>query len=174
MSNEKGPPFNEIRSNLWNEASMTKGEYSTYGVALLDQYKLYVELADRVSHRRSMANTYFLSVNSLLAIIASGFWATSSNFPTFFLVFALVVLEGLCLAWFYIVRSYRQLNTAKWAVIGALEERLPASPWWRGEWVALGKGEDYSLYWPLTHLEQWIPILFALLYLGAFVAALIV
>ena len=143
-------------------------------MALLEQYKLYVELADRVSHRRSVANTYFLSVNSLLAIIVSGFWAVSSHSPTFFLVFTLVVLEGLCIAWFYIVRSYRQLNTAKWTVVGALEERLPASPWWRGEWIALGEGENRSLYWPLTHLEQWIPILFAFLYLGAFFAALIV
>lgn len=29
---------------------------------LVDQYKLYVEMADRISSRRASANSYFLSV----------------------------------------------------------------------------------------------------------------
>ncbi|WP_212735495.1 RipA family octameric membrane protein [Herbidospora galbida] len=86
----------------------------------------------------------------------------------------LVALEIQCLAWFWMVRSYRQLNSAKYAVIGALEERLPASPYWRGEWEALGRGVDPGRYWPLTRVEQWIPRLFAVTYLAAFLVALLV
>ena len=70
-----------------------------------------------------------------------------------------------------LVRSYRQLNTAKFKVIGALEERLPASAYWRAEWVALGEGEDWHKYLPLTPLEQWVPMLFALVYLSGLVVA---
>jgi hypothetical protein len=43
-------------------------------------------------------------------------------------VFLFAGLIVQCLAWFWLLRSYRQLNTAKYAVVGVLEERLPASP----------------------------------------------
>jgi hypothetical protein len=66
------------------------------------------------------------------------------------------------------VRSYRQLNTAKFKVVGALEDRLPASPYWHAEWVALGEGKDWRKYLPLTHLEQWVPVLFGLVYVIGF------
>ncbi|WIX92470.1 hypothetical protein [Amycolatopsis sp. DG1A-15b] len=45
-----------------------------------------------------------------------------------------------------------------------LEEQLPASPYWRAELQALGEGKDKVLYWPLTHLEQWLPVIFAVVY----------
>ena len=58
-------------------------------------------------------------------------------------------------------------------MIGALEERLPASPYWNAEWDALGNGEDKAIYWPLTHLEQWVPCVFAVTYvLGVLVVVL--
>jgi hypothetical protein len=40
--------------------------------------------------------------------------------------------------------------------VGVLEERLPASPFWRADWWALGEGTDRARYWPLSHIEQWI------------------
>ncbi len=85
----------------------------------------------------------------------------------------MAVLALQCLVWFWTIRSYRQLNAGKWAVVGALERRLPASPWWSAEWAALGRGEDPARYWPLTHLEQWVPLLFALAYVGGFLALLL-
>ena len=88
-------------------------------------------------------------------------------------MFPLVALLGQCGAWFYLVRSYRQLNTATYEVVGALEARLPASPYWKAEWLALGEGKDAKKYLPLTHLEQWVPVLFGLVYLLAFLAALL-
>lgn len=38
---------------------------------LFEQYKLYVEMADRISQRRMNINTFFISVNILLLIIVS-------------------------------------------------------------------------------------------------------
>ena len=74
---------------------------------------------------------------------------------TGWLVFPTIVLVCLCGFWFYVVKSYGQLNSGKWQVVGVMEERLPASPWHRAEWqAALGAGEDRSLYWPLTHVEK--------------------
>ena len=80
---------------------------------------------------------------------------------------------ALCLAWFWLVRSYRQLNSGKYAVIGALEERRPASPYWRAEWTALGEGKHKGKYWPLTHLEQWVPAAFGLTYVSGFLTVVL-
>jgi hypothetical protein len=39
--------------------------------------------------------------------------------------------------------------------------------------VGTREGEDPARYWPLSHLEQWIPALFISLYLFGFIAALV-
>jgi hypothetical protein len=138
--------------------------------AVLEQYMVYVEMADRISARRGLTNTFFLTVNTAVFTVAATVWQDAPNGPRWLLVFPLLIMIVQCLAWFWLVRSYRQLNTAKYAVIGALEERLPASPYWRAEWRALGSGEDPARYWPLTHLEQWVPLLFAATYVSGFIA----
>lgn len=73
-------------------------------------------------------------------------------------------------AWYLMVRSYRQLNAAKWAVIGAFESRLPAYAYSRAEWAELGEGEDWRRYMPLTRLEQGVPPLFVAAYAVGFLA----
>jgi len=49
-------------------------------------------------------------------------------------------------------------------VILALEQMLPITLY-EEEWVALGSGKDPKKYLPLTHVENWVPVCFALLYL---------
>ncbi len=149
-----------------------KDEYGDlYCQHLFDQYKLAVEMADRVSARRMQANTFFLGVNTgLLTIFAtlvkerilSGF---SGALP----ILALVIL---CFVWWRIVRSYRQLNSGKFAVILELEKLLPVAPY-AAEWIALGEGKDSRRYLPLTHVENWVPRLFGALYLLLLVAVLV-
>jgi hypothetical protein len=142
----------------------------TYDGALLEQYKLYVEMADRISARRGLTNSFFLTLNTGIV----GLTAALNKIPTgaqeWWLAIPLVAILGECYAWFYLVRSYRLLNGAKYRVVGALEERLPASPFWRAEWWELGEGRDRTRYWPLSHIEQWIPVLFALTYIVGFLA----
>lgn len=163
---------------LWNDEAAIKAHYEQdekYQAAVMEQYKLYVEMADRISQRRGLANTYFLTLNSAVLTLIAVFWKDQpEGVSPWVLMPALALLLGLCLAWFWLVRSYRQLNSGKFAVIGALEQQLPASPWWNGEWKALrGEERDKSTYWALTHLEIWVPLLFALAYVyGATVAIL--
>ncbi|HEY2502016.1 MAG TPA: hypothetical protein VGI68_11520, partial [Mycobacterium sp.] len=122
-------------------------------------------------------NGFFLTLNTAvlttIGVFLGIFWKDRPNVPVFSLVLPLVLLLVLCLAWFWLVRSYRQLNSGKYAVIGALEERLPASPYWRAEWTALGGGKDKAIYWPLTHLEQWVPCVFAFMYICGFLVVLL-
>jgi hypothetical protein len=166
----------ELSRRLFNdrpEAIGTDGVSPTFDGALLEQYKLYVEMADRISARRGLTNSFFLTLNTGFVGVFAAFKVVPKGAEAWWLAIPLVALVGECFAWFYLVRSYRLLNGAKYRVVGALEERLPASPFWRAEWWALGEGRDPARYWPLSHIEQWIPALFALTYIGGLVAAVL-
>jgi hypothetical protein len=128
----------------------------------------------RIGARRGLANVIFLTLNSTIFTVNDVLWINQPATASWLLIFPTIVLIAQCLAWFWLVRSCRQLIAAKYVVIGALEERLPASPLWRAEWKALGEGKDRSRYWPFSHLEQWIPFLFAVCYLGNFLAILLI
>lgn len=124
---------------------------------LLDQYKLYVEMADRISQRRTSANSYFLSVNS--AILAFAGYLTSKGSTDYLWLMAVAGIL-LCVLWHNIITAYRNLNTAKWEVVQPIEERLPISPY-AAEWEAVERGRNPKLYRPLSHIERFVPWIFA-------------
>lgn len=143
----------------------------SYRQHLFDQYKLAVEMADRVSARRMQANTFFLAVNTgLLTVFAS--LAKDRIISGLTGALPIIALLVLCFVWWRIVRSYRQVNSGKYAVILDLETLLPAAPY-AAEWKALGEGKDPRRYLPLTHVENWVPRLFGLLYLLLLLAVLL-
>lgn len=165
------PPLTALRGALWPGGavpSATDLDDAARG-ALLAQYTAYVESADRTSSRRGTANAFFLTLNTTVVTAWGVVWQRPVDVPPLLLVAPWFALLTECLAWFWILRSYRQLNSAKYAVVGALEEALPASPWWRAEWSALGQGRDPARYWPLSHVEQLVPGFFAVAYTIGFV-----
>lgn len=168
------PALGTIRPTLWTDGDPPAwaDQDPAYRTAVLEQYKIYVEMADRISNRRGLTNTFFLTLNTVIFTSIGVFWQHPPEAFRSVLTVTWLVLLGQCLAWFWLLRSYRQLNTAKYAVIGALEERLPSSPYWGAEWAALGHGRDPARYWPLSHVEQWIPSLFAVAYTAGFLAVL--
>jgi hypothetical protein len=174
IGKEIAATVDDVRGHLWNDSSdaMVAWDESGSAKTILEQYKTCIEMADRVSARRATANTFFLSLNTAvftaIGVIADLHPRTNKAF----LIFPLIALLAECALWYWLLRSYRQLNSAKFAVIGAMEERLPASPFWSAEWYALGQGRDPRRYWPLTHIERWVPVLFAVAYVGAFIAAM--
>jgi hypothetical protein len=168
---DEANPRTNLGQRLWNESLLRDGISEPL---ILEQYKLYVEMADRVSARRALANSFFLTLNTgVFTLLAALGGTTPQGDDAWWLLAPLIAILGQCFAWFYLVRSYRLLSAAKYRVVGALEERMPASPFWRAEWWALGEGEDRSRYWPLTHLEQWIPVLFGSAYVVGFMTAVI-
>jgi len=110
-------------SNI-NPPQLIQKTEETYGESfknhLFEQYKLYVESAEKISERRVSANNYLLTVNSLLitlyGLLAAnpykGSWAV------------LVPIAGLLVSitWCRIITSYRDLNTVKFKVIHELEQ----------------------------------------------------
>lgn len=158
----------QIRSNLWTDAetNVYKDNESLFLSHLMEQYKIYVEMADRISSRRNLANGFFLTLHTfILTSLGLAGEKLSAPLPTIVLILAFSITFILCLGWWWLIRSYKNLNSAKYKVIGHLEEKLPASPYYRAEWIALGEGKDIKKYLPLTIIEQWVPIAFLLIYL---------
>lgn len=65
----------DLEKALWNDIRPEDyaGAKEKYQNAVLEQYKLYVEMADRVSGRRALANTFFITLNSgLLVLLGAG------------------------------------------------------------------------------------------------------
>lgn len=152
---------------LWNDVKPGDEypKHEKWHGHLLDQYKLYVEMADRISQRRTAANSYFLTINS--AILAFVGYLPSKN-STDFLWLIAVAGGTLTMLWYTIIASYRNLNTAKWAVVHEIEKRLPMSPY-DAEWDAVQRGNNPRLYRPISHIEGAVPWVFLVLHAIVFI-----
>jgi len=159
---DQGEQKPELRDVLFQTK---RGPIQAIDPGLLEQYKLYVELLDSISERRQHANSFFLSINTGICAFA-GYLFSKDASPDLRSLFWCVPLAGilLCYFWYRMVKSYRDLNSAKFEVVHAIEERLPIAPY-RAEWFFVGEGKDPTKYTPFTHLEIWIPRFFILMYL---------
>jgi hypothetical protein len=152
------------------------GDSPSVDPVVLDLYKVAVEQVDRISGRRATANSYFLTINTGLAafvgLLAAATDAGSQDLPKPDGV-ALLATAGvgaiLSLTWWLLLRSYRDLNRAKFKVITEIEkEHLPVRifereweflkadeslPWWKGRYAELG------------FVERVVPLLFLAVYL---------
>lgn len=120
---------------------------------LVEQYKLMAEMSDRLSARRGLANSFFLSIES--ALVATVTLADKRTWP--------IAVAGIvvALAWFRLLRSYKMLNSAKFKVIHAIEARLPAQPF-KDEWDILDQPTQpvWKRYTALSTIEQIVPLVF--------------
>jgi hypothetical protein len=112
----------------------------------LELYKLAVEMADRISARRALANTFFLTVNTGLAALLGG-----SDLRWYVAAAGIV----FALAWWWLLQSYRKLNHAKFQVINAIEPRLPLQLF-SEEWRYLDGTRAPLKLWPPTSLWAWL------------------
>jgi hypothetical protein len=134
-----------------------------YGQAYRDHaleiYKAYLEMADRISERRAKANSFFLAVNTgIAAVLARDALGGAAHADA---LEVLVPIAGgvLCYLWYRIIRSYRDLNSAKFKVVHAIERQLPLRPY-DAEWEAVDRGQNPKLYLPFTHVEILMPWVF--------------
>lgn len=164
MSNP-APPSDALGSLDGGVQSIPAEQYgATYREHTLQIYKMYVEMADRISARRERANSFFLTVNAaLVAFLAKT--TVLGNVIGSHLLDLLVPLAGavLCYLWYRIVRSYRDLNSAKFKVIHTIERQLPIRPY-DAEWESVGRGKNPKLYLPFSHVEQVVPWMFVVFY----------
>lgn len=132
---------------------------------LFEQYKLYVDSAEKVSDRRQSANNFFLTLNS--ALLAFTGFLTTLQLAVWHI---LIVVAGLSISilWLLTLRSYRNLNTCKFKVIHQLEEKLP-SKLFTCEWDYLGQGKSKRKYLRLSKIEKGVPLIFCVLYISIIV-----
>lgn len=148
----------QSKMGLIRHTKKTYGE--SFNADLFEQYKLYVESAERVSERRTAANNYLLTVNAFLVTLY-GILA-ASPYRSYWTILVPVAGILVSVTWYRIIISYRNLNSVKFKVIHELEQHLPAALY-EYEWQVAEKGRGKA-YRPLTHLEQWVPIVFVVLY----------
>lgn len=153
---------------------MTPEKYGEkYSDHLLEQYKLYVEMADRVSQRREQSNRFYVTLVAAivaLLILAARLGVADGAWPVLFLISGLFGM-ALSVVWYGNIRSYRELNTAKFAIINELEKQLPTAGY-ADEWELLRPKEGPPKYFQLSRIEQFVPVLFALLFAALFAYSL--
>jgi hypothetical protein len=139
---------------------------------VLELYQLAVEMADRVSARRATANSFFFSVQAGLAVALGAFalntGTVDSPSPDRF-VLTLAALAGVLIAasWWLLLRSYRDLNSAKFQVIGKIEQDNMCIQLFNQEWQHL-KNDPVKRWRPRYaeqgQVERVVPLIFLILY----------
>lgn len=125
----------------------------------LTQYRDFVGSAETVTDRRYRANQFYLGINTAL-IGGISFAGLDRHF---LMVVAAIAGFAICLAWWGSIRSYRELNAAKFTVIKAMERHLPAAPYTAEEATYQSGSLRYVI---LSKWESWVPIVYAALHLG--------
>lgn len=147
--------------------SKREQEYGAeYQNHLFEQYKLFIESIEKTSDRRQQANNYFIAINTaLISLIGLSFQINLfENSPWLKILFAILGIV-ICFVFYFLIKSYKQLNTGKFAVIHEIEKHLPLALY-KYEWQVLGEGKDKTKYYPFSHVELWIPRIFGILYLA--------
>ena len=144
---------------------MEKEKYKgNYNKDLLEQYKIYVEMMDRISSRRYKSNSFYISllsgITAFIALIYQFFPNSDLFISNVSIIFILILSISLCIIWFIHVGSYRQLNNAKFKIIHKMEKKLPYECY-KKEWDKIKK----KFYIKLTVLEQVIPIIFIIIFI---------
>ncbi len=145
--------------------SRKENEYgAAYKEHLFEQYKLYVESVEKTSDRRQHANNYFITINTaLISLIGLSFQI--KIFENLAWIKSVLALVGIiiCVIFWFLIRSYKQLNTGKFDVIHEIEKHLPLALY-KYEWEILGEGKDNKKYYPFSHIELLIPWVFGAVY----------
>lgn len=133
---------------------------------MLDLYRLAVEMADRLSVRRGVANSFFLTLNTAVVGVLG------TREVRWYLAVAGIMLSA---AWWMLLRNYRDLNRAKFGVILAVEEGLPIRIY-RDEWSMLQRNATrpaqdttaartrLARFRELGAVERLVPVVFGLIY----------
>lgn len=131
---------------------------------VVDLYKLSVEMADRISDRRGKANQFYLTLQSALLGLPAvlGLVAGAALDPL-----RATLLTGVgtltSLTWWLQLRSYRDLNRAKFEVINRIEAKYFEVRPFSEEWASLKTDpipKWRSRYAELGTVERVVPLVF--------------
>jgi hypothetical protein len=115
-----------INSHLNSLIKLEKDFGDKFKEQLIDQYKLLVENANRISSQRLISNSFYITLlTAVLAIYPILKETSAKSYSLYILGFAGI---GLSIIWWFSICSYRTMNSIKFKIINKIEEELPASP----------------------------------------------
>jgi hypothetical protein len=160
------------QTNKSNFGEITKDTYGdNFQAHLLEQYKLYVQMMDKVTERRGKTNTFYISLlSSLLALLSLLVNKNNALFsePKDIMLLVLAILGiALCYSWHISINSYKQLNSLKFKVINEIESHLPFPCYYR-EWEILNEYKK-NQYRRLSKVEKFVPLILAIPYFCLFI-----
>ncbi|THB66006.1 MAG: hypothetical protein D6E12_11475 [Desulfovibrio sp.] len=141
---------------------------------ILECYKMFVDSAHAATKQRGEANKFYVGLASSLISFVT--FVSAMGFvdihPVMFI--SLMTTLGLLvnLIWYFSIRSYKMLNSAKFKVIHKLEEKLSCQCY-AEEWKILKRGNKVFGYQTQSYLERWLPAMFSLPYIALFVVVLV-
>jgi hypothetical protein len=129
--------------------------------AVVDIYKVLVDMADKVSQRRQAANSFYLSVNTAIIGASAYITAVRADWTST----AVISLAGVAISilWARNIVSYRTLNAAKFKVINEIETTLPIAAY-TTEWKYLDPDRDGIRHKPFHEVEIAVPWVFVLVH----------
>jgi hypothetical protein len=142
--------------------------------ALLELYKMAVEMADRVSARRGIANAFFLSVQTAMLSVISIAATAGGRVPWWTALILAMAGISISATWWLQLCSYRTLNGAKFDIINSVEPRLPVRIF-SDEWKILTRDSSekwWNRYSELGRTERMVPWIFAALHAALFIGIL--
>lgn len=137
---------------------------------ILEQYKLFVEMADRASQRRIQTNQYYAGLLSGLLFVVAFVMDKNSMQKEIKVIEIILSIFGilLCIIWQLNILSYKKLNNAKFTVIKEIEKKLPISCF-GDEWDILIKSKKRIKYISISVIENFIPALMLLVFIILFI-----
>ena len=141
---------------------------------VLDVYKVAVEMADRVSARRSLANDFYLTTHSafVAGILVAVTGREQITAPTGVMLICIATAgKVLALLWWCSLVGHQRLNRAKYKAINHIEDAPPAKPTYQ-EWDLLEREHQDSRrhrYRELGWAERRVSLLFIALYVAVLV-----
>ena len=159
----------DIQDKLWSNEDENNLSNEQYNALLIEQYRIYVELADRTSYRRIVINLFFLVFNLVLVGIVALAVGNNAGVQKPFSALLIIVpyFAGVifCYAWWKIVRFFRHHIQIKNSIVPSLERRLPSRVWLTEEHIAEEKGS----FKPIRILEMYMPFVFMGIYTALFI-----
>lgn len=123
-----------------------------------EQYKLFIESAEKTSDKRITQNNIYLTIN--LAFIS---YISTQNFDIKQAVIMIIIGILICAIWFCTINNYSKRNKIKFEIINESEY----GKLYKEEWKRI------SVLTSLTTYEKISSLIFIILYIGMFVIKLV-
>ena len=123
-----------------------------------EQYKLFIESAEKTSDKRITQNNIYLTIN--LAFIS---YISTQNFDIKQVIIMIIIGILICAIWFCTINNYSKRNKVKFEIINESEY----GKLYKEEWKRI------SVLTSLTTYEKISSLIFIILYIGIFIIKIV-